>query len=422
MQPGSAQRQRLADLLEYWRAVELFSPPSIPRVSGKNASGVDGLVRDLAPTPGSPTPPLPWAVGDHTAGVGRAPSGMMWRHEVYGGVFKLEDMRQAMIAVLPPDTNPDPGVPQDELKLSGESAMFALVLDEDGLLIDDTSVVSACGWATGRLFDPGPDAANWLQGFDALNAAFGAAVDDLTSTNIPYTGRSSPLDLWRAGGPSTSAAGASTAGGWQKLLAEILGGAAVGAVGALFGEVAAATVKGAAEPLLRRAAEWAEARLPKEAGAEDAADGAPMAPQAAGATPVEEPEEPLDTEPRPVTFADLVALTAQVAHLCGVEGRLAPSTIRVKSMLVHRPRDPKEPNTAAQPFLNSLLPPDLSRVCGALEDGLGPALDSYLMSRHVIDHGRGSTCGRSAPRCSAASLRPWCPPADGRPRPSIRWR
>ncbi|MGW1178797.1 DEAD/DEAH box helicase [Kitasatospora sp. NPDC002543] len=330
----------------------------------------------MTPAAGRAAPVLPWAPEHPETAARRAPRGMVWRHEVYGGVFDLELLRRAMIAVLPKGTDPDPGVPDEELVLSGKSAMFALVLDEHGRPVEDTSVVSACAWATGRLFDPGPSAVGWLDGFEELGEAFEVAVGRLTATPVPYA--SGPQGL-----PGSEPA---AEGGWRQLLAEVLGGAAVAAVGVLFGEVAGAAVQGATEPLVRRVAEWSASRRPDGDGADgqEGSDG-----EAVPEPSVDGVEE--DTGARPVALADLVALTAQIAHLCGVEEHLDPRAIRVRSRLVHRPRDPKAKPAAAQPFLNSLLPPDLARVRAALDDGrsggLGPALEAYLTGRGDIPVG-----------------------------------
>nr|WP_262986113.1 ATP-binding protein [Streptomyces sp. CBMA123] len=387
-------------MLECWRAIELFSPPTIPEVPRKRRAGrlraSDALVVDLTPAAGQAAPVLPWDAEHPETAAHLAPHGMVWRHEVYGGVFDLELLRRAMIAVLPEGTEPDPGVPQEELELSGRSAMFALVLDEHGRPVEGTSVVSACAWATGRLFDPGPSAPGWLDGFEELGEAFEVAVAQLAAAPIAYTAGKRPapgpygLPVFRPVGPVPMAeAGRS----WQQLLAEVLGGAAVAAVGALFGEVAGAAVQGATEPLVRRVADWVAARRPAQDGVTEtesqapADAAAPAEPAAVSDTP---PSAEADTEApvaRPVAFADLVALTAQIAHLCGVQHHLDPRVIRVRSHLVRLPRDPGAKPAANQPFLNSLLPPDLARVRGSLAEdgaGLGPALDAYLASRHDL--------------------------------------
>ncbi|MER7336786.1 ATP-binding protein [Streptomyces sp. NPDC000075] len=315
----------------------------------------------------------------------------MWRHEVYCGVFDLELLRQAMIAVLPAGTDPDPGVPQTELVLSGQSAMFALVLDDEGRPLEDTSVISACAWATGRLFDPGPSTPGWLDGFEELDEAFGGAIDELTATTIPYGPTTPAAETAYArwpGSEGTAGAPGTAGGGWQRLLAEILGGAAVGAVGALFGEVAGAALQGAAEPLVRRAADWAAARRPAEeqvrSGRPDGTRGVPEGSSADGPDVPTEADHGAGAGARPLGFADLVALTAQIADLCGVQDHLRPQVVRVRSRLVQRPRDPQAKVAAAAPFLNSLLPPDLARVSAAVGKGFGPALEAYLTELDAV--------------------------------------
>ncbi|MFE5584067.1 AAA domain-containing protein [Kitasatospora sp. NPDC056531] len=423
----------MEDLLECWRAIELFSPPKIPEVPRKRRSGrpraSDTPAVDLTPAAGQAPPLLPWAPEHPETAAWRAPRGKVWRHEVYGGVFDLERLRQAMIAVLPEGTEPDPGVPQEELVLPGRSAMFALVLDEYGRPVEGTSVVSACAWATGRLFDPGPSAPGWLDGFEELGEAFEVAVGQLTATPIPYTAGHSALPplppdppgllgppLPRPANPAPVPETAAPPRSWQQLLAEILGGAAVAAVGALFGEVAGAAVQGATEPLVRRVADWVAARRPAQdrpVEHHSLTTAGPVEPAPAPAVsqppPFHEPEPEPETEaetdattdsgPRPVTFADLVALTAQIADLCGVQHHLDPRAIRVRSKLVRLPRDPKAKPAVTPPFLNSFLPPDLARVRAALTDtrngkdrqngthagnGLGPALNAYLTAHHDI--------------------------------------
>ncbi|MCX4529509.1 ATP-binding protein [Streptomyces sp. NBC_01551] len=396
MRNGHAQDRRRQALLECWRAIELFSPPTIPALPRRRPAARSGprdeYVSDLTPEPGRVPPLLPWAPDHPETGARRAPYGRMWRHEVYCGVFDLELLRQAMIAVLPAGTDPDPGVPQSELVLSGQSAMFALVLDDEGRPLEDTSVISACAWATGRLFDPGPSTPGWLDGFEELDDAFGGAIDELTATAIPYdpTAPAAGTVYERRPGSEGAAGAPGTAdGGWQRLLAEILGGAAVGAVGALFGEVAGAALQGAAEPLVRRAADWVAARRAAEeqveSGRPDSTGGVPEGASTDG--PDTSAEYGAGAGPRALGFADLVALTAQIADLCGVQDHLRPRVVRVRSRLVNRPRDPQTKIAAAAPFLNSLFPPDLARVSAAVGKEIGPALEAYLTELDAVDVG-----------------------------------
>ncbi|MFF3526012.1 AAA domain-containing protein [Streptomyces rubiginosohelvolus] len=353
------------------------------RRSAARSGPRDEYIVDLTPQPGRLPSRLPWDADHPETAARRAPRGRMWRHEIYCGVFDLELLRQAMISVLPAGADPDPGVPQSELKLSGQSAMFALVLDDEGRPVEDTSVISACAWATGRLFDPGPSAPGWLDGFEELDDAFGAAIDELTATTIPYgsAARSGTTDEQRPG-PEAGA----DRGSWQRLVGEILGGAAVGAVETLFGGVVGAALQGAAEPLVRRAADWAAARRPvgnQEDNGDPAGDSS-VPEQVPGNSAAPSEGYGGGSGPRALGLADLVALTAQIADLCGVRDRLRPEVIRVRSTLVYRPKDPQTKAAAAAPFLNSLLPPDLARVAGAVGKGIGPALEAYLTEHDAV--------------------------------------
>ncbi|MFB6668838.1 DEAD/DEAH box helicase [Streptomyces parvus] len=379
-------------MLECWRAIELFGPPSIPaaprRRSAARSGPRDEYIVDLTPQPGRLPSRLPWDADHPETAARRAPRGRMWRHEIYCGVFDLELLRQAMVSVLPAGTDPDPGVPQSELKLSGQSAMFALVLDDEGRPVEDTSVISACAWATGRLFDPGPSTPGWLDGFEDLDDAFGAAIDELTATTIPYGSAARPgtTDEQRPrSGPGPDAGAGADSGSWQRLVGEILGGAAVGAVEALFGEVVGLALQGAAEPLVRRAADWVASRKPVESQRDhegpEGGNGVPERASGGSAEPSERDED--SSGRRALGLADLVALTAQIADLCGVRDRLRPEVIRVRSTLVYRPKDPRT-KAAAAPFLNSLLPPDLARVAEAAGKGIGPALEAYLTEHDAV--------------------------------------
>ncbi|MFB7232677.1 DEAD/DEAH box helicase [Streptomyces fimicarius] len=362
------------------------------RRSAARSGPKDEYIVDLTPLPGQSPPRLPWDDRHPETGAGRATHGRMWRHEVYCGVFDLELLRQAMISVLPAGTDPDPGVPQSELTLQGQSAMFALVLDDKGRPVEDTSVISACAWATGRLFDPGPSAPGWLDGFEDLDNAFATAIDELTAATIRYDPTAPRPDMTggqrpgSAPGPRAATGAGADRASWQRLLGEVLGGAAVGAVEALFGGVVGAALQGAAEPLVRRAADWAASRQPV------GNQGDPGDPEDDSGVPERGPAGSAETSeangggagPRPLEFADLVALTAQIADLCGVQQHLRPRVIRVRSRLVHRPKDPQTKAAAAAPFLNSLLPPDLARVAEAAGKGIGPALEAYLTEHDAV--------------------------------------
>ncbi|MFC4049909.1 DEAD/DEAH box helicase [Actinomadura syzygii] len=137
-----------ARVLEFWRAVELFSPQAVPKVSRR--------ARVFEIRPGEP---LPWENG-HELGSVRLRRGMTWRHTLYGGVFSLESVRAVLTDVFGKD-------PEDlEARKLGESALLALTITDLGQPLLGSQELSGCAWATGRTLSPGPDAPGWLDGFE----------------------------------------------------------------------------------------------------------------------------------------------------------------------------------------------------------------------------------------------------------------
>lgn len=60
----------------------------------------------------------------------------------------------------------------------GQSACAGLIIDQDGRLAVDSSVLSSALWAVARIHDPGPQDPGWADGFDHAQARFVDAVDD----------------------------------------------------------------------------------------------------------------------------------------------------------------------------------------------------------------------------------------------------
>lgn len=147
-------------VIEFWRAVEMFSPPAIPDVRPSQ------WVFDLAPDE-----PLPWSP-DHSLRNRQLKKNQTWRHTVYVGTYRREAVFAALKSVFPP--NPD----SYEERPSGSSALLAFAVTDDGLLLEDSVVLSACAWATARTLDPGPTAADWLDGFSDLERAFAIRLEE----------------------------------------------------------------------------------------------------------------------------------------------------------------------------------------------------------------------------------------------------
>ncbi|WP_406167593.1 DEAD/DEAH box helicase [Streptomyces sp. NBC_00996] len=256
----------------------------------------------------------------------------------------------------------------------GETAVFAITVDADGMLMDGATAFSTCAWATGRVRDPGPDVPDWLDGFEGTESECLQAISMLTQHHIPYTqGLVDPDTLSADEGSAVGGVPSTAARDWRGLVREILGGAAVGALGALIGDLGAGAIAGALRPITRRVS---QALRGTDGGSQT------TTPRPTNATPQREdtstqPEEGGEEEQpgRPLELPDLVAFAAHVADLCGVGDLLSPASIRIHSQRVRRRKDGSLPD-ADPAFLNSLLPEDLERVAGA--ESYGAALNTYL--------------------------------------------
>jgi hypothetical protein len=117
-------------ITQFWQAVEIFSPQSLPRLDQRNHT-VD--YQDGDRVPWGPRSLLP-----------EPDPGHVWRHEVYGGLYDLSRVRDVLVSQYGQDQDEEPPP-------KGKSALFACTVDEKGFLVEDSMVVSACAWGTGRV-------------------------------------------------------------------------------------------------------------------------------------------------------------------------------------------------------------------------------------------------------------------------------
>jgi AAA domain len=150
----------MQEIIEFWRAVEMFSPPAIPRARPAQR------VFDVASGE-----PLPWDPG-HPVQATRLTKDQAWRHTVYVGLYPREAVFSALKDVFPPA--PD----SYEERPSGQSALLGFAVSEKGILLEGSAVLSACAWATARALDPGPSAAAWLDGFADIERGFASGLEE----------------------------------------------------------------------------------------------------------------------------------------------------------------------------------------------------------------------------------------------------
>lgn len=155
-----------AAIIRYWHTVEMFSPPSVDKV---------GRVRRVFQA--RPDRPLPWEEGHELQRVRLKPD-QSWRHIVYLGIYSLENVFDVLSRVFAVDEDSYNERP------SGESALAAFVVTEDGRPIVGSEVLSSCAWATGRTIHPGPRSPEWLWGFDNARTEFSADFEDLMTSDV----------------------------------------------------------------------------------------------------------------------------------------------------------------------------------------------------------------------------------------------
>ena len=360
-------------IVAFWRVLEMIEPRGIPRATRareKREPGTD-FVEAIELRLGQSVPPLPWQEGHRR--FGERPTqgryGSVWRHTVYGGVFKFQAVREELARELRFELGEDHAGVHEE-----ESALFAFVVDANGRLIDGTGAFSSCAWGAGRFGrlrkgDPGA-----FDGFETAAAKCEQALFRLLSSHVSY-----PTRL--AARLRAATAAAARPGGkidpkryWGALLVDIVGGAAGGAVttaigglgGVLGGPVGAAAAAGAANTVVTKVTERAERAVTGEEPDEQQGQGT-----GAG-------------DSRAVQALDIVVLVNAIAGHLGLPPTLLNVLeLRVESKPVFRRKDGSlpDPETA---FLSSMIAPDLKRVADARDRGYGPALSSYL-SRPLPD-------------------------------------
>lgn len=148
-----SSHQRKAAILDYWRAVELFSARPVPAVQrGKKNAGTCGPVFAA-----NAETPLPWAAGKPLARFTEPK-----RFHVYCGIDKRNEIARLLAASLG-DFSPPPSPARDGEEV--ECCLFSFSVDADGLPLFDTFRLSAPAWMAARNFLAEPGQQDWPAGF-----------------------------------------------------------------------------------------------------------------------------------------------------------------------------------------------------------------------------------------------------------------
>jgi hypothetical protein len=137
-------------IVRFWQAVEVFSPQPLP------GANLRENVTDVRPGD-----PMPWEADGRLAE--RPPAaGKVWRHQVFGGLFDLSRVRDALRMVYRGDQAADAsdtGAGDAGEPGRGQSALFACTLGPDGVLGGEPAI-SPCARALGDIVAGDADAAS----------------------------------------------------------------------------------------------------------------------------------------------------------------------------------------------------------------------------------------------------------------------
>ncbi|MFE9321892.1 DEAD/DEAH box helicase [Nocardia sp. NPDC052278] len=340
--------KQAAQLVRFWRAVEMFSPQDVPDLTSRSNRPSSPLVMDVAANQIAP-----WD-RDHPLWRDRLPAGMTWQFTVYGGVYDVSRARDELIRVFGADRCPPDGRP------AGATAMFAFTLDAQGRIVENSPILSACAWAISRLRSPGPHDNSWLDGFEDDHRGFITGLNKMAPPKVGSAReelRQSALSRAAAGvGRQARAAGAEAIVKGAGSAATVAATAAATALGGpVLGGIAGTVAGTFAERMLTRR-------------------------PANGATPANGDES---TVPNlDLTSGDLHDFINELASALGIKDALGIDGLRVKCVQV---RERYAGEASDQDFLNSFIANDLARVETAVQQGdVGDALRGYLSDLREI--------------------------------------
>lgn len=384
----------MANVLRYWHAIEMFDPQGIPALlSRRDLAAREPGSRCVEAVPflaGEPVSKLPWQEGHlrYEEPPKDATYGSEWRYTVYGGVFSFGAVRKVLAERLG-FTEPEDFA--GTRKEDTESALFAFTVDQRGLLLDGTGALSSCAWASGRLDGVRRGQRTALEGFEKVSGECQDAMERLLAKPVQYP-RSLPA---RVAGVRQEGREAKlhqkNGDGWLASVADVLGGAAEGAVAAVLaaltpglGALGAGALTGAANAAITTAVARAKRAVGSAADSSAADSGASAPAQADGAREASDKRAgglespPASDGPRPIEAFDIAWFGAVVADILKLPPTLRNYlSVRVVSYPVEKRWDGSLPDPEPV-FLSSMIAPDLERVADTAVHGYGEALRSYL--------------------------------------------
>ncbi|OLZ44696.1 damage-inducible protein [Amycolatopsis coloradensis] len=144
----------------------MFSPQKVDKVDRER------LV--FAVQPGQP---LPWEP-DHALAQWELRPNQAWRHVVYLGIYRLDEVFEVLSRVFEPDQDS-----YDE-RPAGDTAVAAFMVGQDGRALLDSEVLSSCAWATGQVVRDQGCGQEWLAELQDATLGFSQLLRDVVTDEV----------------------------------------------------------------------------------------------------------------------------------------------------------------------------------------------------------------------------------------------
>ena len=144
--------ERISDILQYWRAVEFFTPQNIPKPAPQLSYDPIFEITENDPL-------FPWEPA-HPLQNKRLPNECVLQHLVYCAVYPYSMIKENLEAAFGKDEGTF-----DEY-INGDGCVFAFSVNHEGKPLFDSFILSTCAWALSKMLNKEIKKLDWLDDFE----------------------------------------------------------------------------------------------------------------------------------------------------------------------------------------------------------------------------------------------------------------